>query len=67
VDEKNGKRIMTYEELTPLAAPANEANENEGWRDFPPDSSAGESGSEASLWLEKWAEEAISRGRRRNF
>ena len=58
---------MTYEDLDPHAAPANEANENEGWQDFPPDSSAGDPGSEASLWLEKWADVAISSGRRRNF
>jgi hypothetical protein len=58
---------MTYEDLDPHAAPANEANESEVWQDFPPDSSAGDSGSEASLWLEKWADVAISRGRRRNF
>ncbi|MEZ5890981.1 MAG: hypothetical protein R3D52_12535 [Xanthobacteraceae bacterium] len=58
---------MTYRDANPHAAPANEANETDGWQDFPPDSSAGDPRSEESFRLEKRADKGIARGRRLHF
>jgi hypothetical protein len=49
---------MTARDPNPHPAPA---NSNDDWQDWPPDSSAGDPRSEASLWLAKWADKSITR------
>jgi hypothetical protein len=50
---------MTARDPNPHPAPA---NSNDDWQDWPPDSSAGDPRSEASLWLAKWPDKGIARG-----
>lgn len=50
---------MTYRD--PSQSDAAPTNANDDWQDWPPESSGGESGSDATLWLAKWANEPVAK------